>query len=280
VSTPADELAVPAVAECENCGTALQGRFCHACGQEAEPPASTARGVLRSLAAELTNVDSRALRSVVRVLVRPGELTAEYLAGRRVRYTQPLQLYLGAATAFFFVNAYHPFVTFDPKTRGVVSVLNSAGASGRMSASVVRDLAAKGVSLEVFQERFEGAVAGYLPVFLVGSVLLFGMVLALFYRGARRGYLAHAVFALHWSAFYLLLMIVDRLIPRDRAGGGPFGAVLAVIALVYLAMALRRVHAESWLRTVPKAAGLFLLYQFLLSMWMLSAIGLAFAILT
>ncbi|MBB4634825.1 DUF3667 domain-containing protein [Longimicrobium terrae] len=278
VSAPA-ALAMPSVGACENCGAALAGRFCHECGQAAEPPSSTVAGVLRALAADLTSVDSRVARSVIRLLVRPGELTAEYLAGRRVRYAQPLQLYLGAATAFFFVNAYRPFVTFDPATRRVVSSLNAAGVSGDMGASVLDQLTARGISLPVFQERFEAAVAGYLPVFLVGSVLLFGLVVAGFHRRARRGYLAHAVFALHWSAFYLLLMIADRLLPDQKPGRGPWGAVLAAIALAYLAIALRRVHAESWLRTVPKAIGLFLVYQMLLTVWMISAIAVAFTLL-
>lgn len=110
-----------AATACENCGTALQGRFCHACGQPAEPPTTSARAFVRQAAADITNLDSRILRTLGLLLGRPGRLTREYLEGRRIRYSKPLQLYLGAAAAFFFVNAYRPFLNFDPRS-GVVTM--------------------------------------------------------------------------------------------------------------------------------------------------------------
>jgi hypothetical protein len=87
------------------------------------------------------------------------------------------------------------------------------------------------------------------------------------------------VFALHWSAFYLLLMIVDRMIPQ----GGPAPGVLEVAVLaaagVYLALAIRRVYQPSWPATLLKTLGLLIIYQGLLSLWMAAAIGVAFPML-
>jgi hypothetical protein len=269
----------PPAAVCENCGTVLAGRFCHACGQAAERPTTTVRGFARHAAADITNLDARILRTLGLLLARPGQLTREYLDGRRIRYTQPLQLYLGAAAAFFFVNAYHPFFSFDPATGKVVSSLAAAGVSGTMSAESRAALAERGISLQVFSERFESAVTGYLPAFLVGSVLLFALVLQLFFRRQRRGYVEHAVFALHWSAFYLLLMMVDRLLPERRGAPAVLSVSLMALSAVYLALALRRVYGQSWLLTVGKTFFLFLGYQLLLSLWMISAIGLAFRLL-
>ena len=215
------------------------------------------------------------------LVARPGALTAEYLSGRRVRYTAPLQVYLAAVTLFFLVNAYRPFIAFDPATRRITSPLNAAGLSMDLRESEIAGLQRRGVSLEVFQERFDAAVTGYLPAFLIGSVLVFALVLALFMYRPRRAYLAHAVFTLHWTAFYLLLMIVDRLLPQRHAGGGlrPLAAVLTFAALVYLVLALKRVYGQPWPATLGKASALFLVFQAVLIGWMLSAVGLAFAIL-
>jgi len=266
-------------AACENCGTALAGPFCHACGQAAEPPTRSVRAFASQTAADFTNLDSRVLRTLGLLLARPGRLTREYLDGRRVRYTQPLQVYLGAAAAFFFVNAYRPFLTFNAGTGRITSSLSAAGVSGSLGAEIRAKLAARGTSLQVFREQFEGAVTGYLPAFLVGSVLLFALVLQLFFRGRRRPYLEHAVFALHWSAFFLLLMIVDRLLPQRSGPPGLADGAVAVAALVYLALALQHVHGQSWLATGAKALGLFMAYQLLLSLWMLSAVAVAFEVL-
>jgi hypothetical protein len=269
-------------AACENCGTALAGAFCHACGQAAEPPTRSVRAFAAQAAGDLTNLDSRLLRTLGTLLGRPGRLTREYLQGRRVRYAQPLQLYLGAAAAFFFVNAYRPFLTFDPEKGSVVSSLSAVGISGTMGSEAKAGLAARGISMELFRERFEAAATGYLPAFLVGSVLLFGLVLHLFFRRRPGGYIGHAVFSLHWSAFFLLLMIVERLLPANPKGGPTVGmqdTAIALVAAGYLCIALKVVYGDSWLATAAKALGLFLIYQVLLTGWMASAIALAFTVL-
>lgn len=263
---------------CENCGTALLDRYCHAYGQAGEPPPATLRGFLGRVVGDVANLDARWVRSIA-LLARPGLLTAEYLAGRRIRHTQPLQLYLGAAAAFFFVNAYRPFLSLDPRTGQLVSTLNAVGVSGTVGEATRAMLTARGIAPELFRERFEATVTGYLPAFMVGSILLFALALALFHRGSGRGFLAHAVFALHWSAFYLLLMIVDRVLPADGWGRDVPSMVMAALAAGYLAVALRRVYGQHWAVATAKAVGLFTVYQVLLSLWMLSAIALAFALL-
>ena len=129
------------------------------------------------------------------------------------------------------------------------------------------------------QGELYAAVTGYLPAFLVGSVLLFALVLHLFYRRRRRGYVEHAVFALHWSAFYLLLMMVERLLPAGGASPRLPSLLIFTTGAVYLAVALRRVYGQSWFLTVVKTLCLYLTYQALLTLWMLSAIVLAFRLL-
>lgn len=266
-------------AACDNCDAPLVGRFCHACGQAAEPPTRSVRAFLRQTAADLTSLDGRVARTLGLLLARPGRLTREYLEGRRVRYTQPLQLYLGAAAAFFFVNAYRPFLTFNARTSVITSSLSAAGVSGTLDPEMRATLAARGIPLELFRERFETAVTGYLPAFLIGSVLLFAVAVQVAFRRPRRAYLEHAVFALHWSAFFLLLMIVDRLLPQHPGGPGVADRVVSAIAVLYLGLALRHVYGQSWLATGIKTLALFVVYQLLLSLWMLSAVAVAFQIL-
>jgi hypothetical protein len=268
-------------AACENCATVLAGAFCHTCGQSADPPTRSVRAFAAQVAGDLANLDSRLLRTLGTLLGRPGRLTREYLEGRRVRYTQPLQVYLGAAAAFFFVNAYRPFLTFDPTAGRIVSSLNAAGISGTMDSESRAGLAARGISMELFRERFEQTVTGYLPAFLVGSVLLFALVLQLFYWRRPAGYIRHAVFSLHWSAFFLLLMIVDRLLPAPPPGANPglSDLVLILVAAGYLGVALRWVYGQGWLATLGKTVVLMVVYELLLIAWMSSAIAMAFTVL-
>ncbi|HKP74511.1 MAG TPA: DUF3667 domain-containing protein [Longimicrobiaceae bacterium] len=275
VAEPPSTDAPAAARACANCGAALAGRFCHACGQE-DGPGPGGAGFLRKVLADAASIDGKALRSLRDLVLRPGFLTREYMEGRRVRYTEPAQLYLLAAALFFLVNAYRPFITVDLATHQVVSSLNALAVNLTIAPSLEASLRASGTSMEVYRERFENLASGCLPPLLLGSVLLFAGLMRLIERRAPRG--VHLVFALHWSAFFLLLMIVNRLLPEQTSGRGPLGAVIAVIGLIYLALAVRRVYGRGWAGSVLSAIGLKAAFYVLLGGWMLAAMSVAFAL--
>lgn len=70
-----------------------------------------------------------------------------------------------------------------------------------------------------------------------------------------------------------------RTLPDAGDRPGVLNVAILAVSAVYLAVALRRVYAQSWLLTTGKTVALFLTYQLLLSLWMISAIGLAFRLL-
>src|SRR5262249_28834528 len=80
-------------------------RFCGACGQRLEAPVHTLWHFTHVAAEDLTHADSRLWRTLGALVLRPGFLTAEFLAGRRARYLPPLRLYLVVSLAFFVLAA-------------------------------------------------------------------------------------------------------------------------------------------------------------------------------
>src|SRR5687767_11829400 len=95
---------------CLNCGAALEGRFCSACGQRDVPPYPSVRELALDAATEFSGWDGR-LSSTLRALVRrPGLLTLEFLEGRRARYVSPLRLYLSTSLAYFLLAAAAPSI--------------------------------------------------------------------------------------------------------------------------------------------------------------------------
>src|SRR5688500_5550024 len=81
---------------CLNCESDLRGPYCHACGQRVGPRRLRLRDLVGPALKETFSADGRLARSIGPFLFRPGFLVTEYLAGRRVRYTSPLRLYLFA----------------------------------------------------------------------------------------------------------------------------------------------------------------------------------------
>src|SRR5215475_9205862 len=82
---PAQTAAAPAQAQCANCGAPLLGPHCYACGQPVKGMVRHLSSILADAADTILNIDSRIFRTLGPLLVKPGYLTNEYLAGRRVR---------------------------------------------------------------------------------------------------------------------------------------------------------------------------------------------------
>lgn len=100
---PTSAWAAPPEVACFNCGHALGGRYCPACGQKSEPLRKPAHHFVRDTVAELVEIDGRELRTLGALLFKPGTLTRAYFAGRRLHYVRPLRLYLLSTLAFFFL---------------------------------------------------------------------------------------------------------------------------------------------------------------------------------
>jgi hypothetical protein len=107
-ATAMPEGAAPATParRCENCGAPLLGEHCYACGQPTKGLVRHFSSVVGDFFDTVFNIDSRVLRTLGPLLVRPGWLTLEYFAGRRVRYVTPARLFLFLSLlAFFAIHA-------------------------------------------------------------------------------------------------------------------------------------------------------------------------------
>lgn len=88
---------------CENCDAPLTGEFCAKCGQHAIDYRRSIFRVLVDAADSFLNWDTKFLKSIGLLLIRPWQLTNDFNAGRRARYVHPLRLYLLASIAFFLL---------------------------------------------------------------------------------------------------------------------------------------------------------------------------------
>ncbi len=93
----------PTGAICSNCGTPLLGEHCYHCGQPVKGLVRRFSSVLGDVADTLFEIDTRLTRTVAPLLLRPGFLSLEYFAGRRVRYVSPVRLFFFVSVVAFFV---------------------------------------------------------------------------------------------------------------------------------------------------------------------------------
>jgi len=249
---------------CLNCGSPMAQDFCPACGQAAIDPDPTLRELLHELAAEFLLWDGKLLSTFRLLVTRPGELTREYLAGRRVRYISPLRLYLTCSVFFFLLRAVLPEPTVVVRTGGVVKTqiggvvleedeegqaaraLDSLGRTG--SSAIGRAASQRIGNVLRHQKEFAAAMRENTPRMMFVLVPLFAALTALLFRSRRLRYPKHLTFALHEHAF-LFLALVPTLLPR-LAPKTPLGGVASAISVllgfgsiaVHLVLAVRRVY--------------------------------------
>lgn len=97
------DLAATDSRNCLNCGQAMQGSYCAACGQQEKEVLRPFIYFLQELLRVVLELDGRAYITTFRLMTRPGFLTREYFAGRRVSYTPPLRLFLIISIGFFLI---------------------------------------------------------------------------------------------------------------------------------------------------------------------------------
>lgn len=89
--------------DCLNCGTIVQGQYCHQCGQENVVPHETFWHMVKHFLYDITHFDSKFFDSMKYLLLRPGFLPSEYVKGRRASYLNPVKKYVFTSAVFFLL---------------------------------------------------------------------------------------------------------------------------------------------------------------------------------
>jgi len=136
-------------ARCPNCEAVLTGAFCANCGQEAHLHHASTREFLHEFIGHYVAIEGKLWGTMSRLLFRPGALTNEYIRGRRVRFVQPLRIYLTLSLIFFAVLKF---------TGGFEPVIEDSARPARAAPDVERGKAAAEAAIaDMEQELKAGA---------------------------------------------------------------------------------------------------------------------------
>lgn len=95
---------------CDNCGTILNGPYCHKCGQSSRSMIKFIGLLFKEVLDDVVGYDSRLKHTVFPLLFQPGQITNDYIKGRRFYYVLPLRLYLITSLLFILLLKF----TTDP----------------------------------------------------------------------------------------------------------------------------------------------------------------------
>ncbi|GAA4105458.1 DUF3667 domain-containing protein [Mucilaginibacter panaciglaebae] len=89
--------------DCANCGTELQGKFCHVCGQENLELRESFGHVMNHTISDYFHFDHQFFHTFKPLLFQPGKLTIEYMLGKRAQYLHPVKMYIFISLVFFLL---------------------------------------------------------------------------------------------------------------------------------------------------------------------------------
>ncbi len=261
-------------AACLNCNGPLTGPYCAQCGQKIPHTNLTLRELLHDATEELAHWEGKIPSTLATLLLKPGVLTRDFLAGRRARWLPPLRVYLICSVAYFAMGPLIEAITQRPVEGPVKFGITDTDGSGQLTPEQRREIEA-GFPARVFgMDRLERALSDpaainrevnlLLPKGMFVLLPLFALLTHVAWRRQMPRYPAHLYVALHihaaWFAALALTTMVMGLIPL-RAVQTVVGMSMVVYVVWYGLTAMRRVFGQSWPRTIGKAAAVTIVYM-------------------
>jgi hypothetical protein len=238
---------------CPNCDAPVHGPYCAQCGQETVHEMPTLREFAHEYLHHYVAAEGKLVPTVSMLLLKPGQLTVEYLQGRRRRYVKPLSLYVTFSFVFFLLLGWTTVmmptptvVTLDGnRTVPATQIFSTLAASetdpdGRQVLSFL-DRHMSWVFQPGKLAAFNDHVLHRMPYTVFVLMPVFAAMCGFVYRSRRQNYGMHLLFTVHLHAFIFLVFLLC-LVPGVRNFSG--WAMLAV--LVYLTLALKRVYGGRW----------------------------------
>ena len=259
--------------DCANCGAALQGPYCHACGQKGHLH-NKLWHLVHELIEGVAHFDGRLWRTLPLLAFRPGRLSRAWIEGKRARYVAPLHVFLFAIFLLFVIPSFtgRHLITLpsldqlagedrkitvrvgsdraiiDPRTveaaadaklkGGDAAQRNAAERFGARLLKVAEENEYYGYKIETLAYKLSFAIVP------ISMAILW--VLMLF----KRGYSLydHGVVALYGVGFLVLMLAIASAFPIDAARGLSLAAL--TYALVHAILHLHGAYRISWFGAV------------------------------
>jgi hypothetical protein len=121
---------------CLNCGTILEGKFCHNCGQENLEIKESFGHMMNHAISDYFHFDEKFFHTLKPLFSKPGLLTNEYMAGRRVQYLHPIKMYIFISLVYFllFFQSGHQIVKVNKTVGKPAAVENKIDAENKLIA--------------------------------------------------------------------------------------------------------------------------------------------------
>lgn len=255
---------------CKNCGDHVEKNFCPGCGQKFEKEDLTSKHLFRDYLDEVFGINSDIFRTLRLLFTKPGKLSLEFIAGKRMRYMAPFKLYLLLMLIYFFTSSFTE--SFIPEITKVVKKVNSENfipeensewnekeksfldiedENFRFDKNLLYFKIKKDLEIPVNKKEMKDLLKNSMQSVIIFILPFTALIYKVFFRKVK--YLNHLVLAIHNSCFIFCIWIFSKLF-------GNYNSIIPLFLFawifLYIVFSFKRFTRESWIKIIFKTGGI------------------------
>lgn len=245
---------------CLNCGEPIKGSYCLQCGQKTRDNSDRSLTLLiGDFFGNLFFLDNRFFVSLKYLILKPGQMTVEFLAGKRKKFLPPVSLFLFANLVYFFIS---PITDFSlPLIDQVEEQPMYSPLAKRM---VEVRLQKREVAFNDYARKYNRASDNISKTVIILNVPMIALFVYLISFKKRKFYFDSLIFSFHYFTMLLLFILavtsatdlMEQLIGETvttSISGVIAPVVIVGLPFLYLVISLKKMIATNWLLSVGSA---------------------------
>ena len=222
---------------CKNCSYKLSGQFCSNCGQNKEQYVSF-DDIKNDFLDEAFDYDARIFKTLKYLFIKPGFLTIEYWSGKRVKYLQPIRLYILSSVFYYFINS----LIKSPQTHFIHA--------NRIASNIINPK---------YYGVIEDRILSYgQEIELLLFTPLTGLVLMILYKDKNKPFLHHMIASVHLSSFIFIFITIINMLSTSFNSINYLIRIFYLIIPIYSIRMLRYIYKDSLIVSTLKALLIFI----------------------
>ena len=183
---------------CKNCSNEFEGKFCNQCGEKVIHEHE--RSILHFLEGVfhvITHIDSKILRNLKLIILRPGFISKNLAEGIRRPFMKPIPMFFVANLIYFL---FPVFETFNTSFNSQIRYQQYSVAIRPM---VEKKMKEKNITYEQLEQKYNAKTSTFSKLMLILFVPMFAVVFAIVNFRRDRYFADHLLIALEFMSYML-----------------------------------------------------------------------------
>ncbi|HCW06216.1 MAG TPA: hypothetical protein DGG95_02500, partial [Cytophagales bacterium] len=206
---------------CKSCGNKFKGNFCNECGEKILHASDRSfKKFSETIFRAITFADSKFLKTLWLVLMKPGFISKEFVEGKRVNYLNPLSLFLVLNLVYFLFPVIQLFnASLNTQLRSSAVHMHLKNLYSHIVATKITSM---GVDLSSFTLIYNLKTVGLAKLMVMVFVVISSLPLNLFYYKRNRFFTDHIDYMVEFACFNLFINAIVLSIIAGFTGLGQY----------------------------------------------------------